>query len=256
MEKHMTRSFTALSLLLAFALDPVGVAWPATPFAGRQYHLALMGSNLKFPIFTKEFSEGPDIIPTGGKKEIWLPGEKKAIGLRFGFEDIGYNRAGFGVGLGLWHAGFANATFRYDRFDNQDFFATYRDPTHTFASLDLNGIYLPWESQGKALGVYGLLSLVGDRESYTIERFATADGQPGFSSFDSADRQAHSLRLGFGLGLRFYFSRHLAPWLEKRWFMGETFSSGGQVAAGGFIEDDRQRTLFAPINSLGASLSF
>ena len=251
------RRFSIVLLLAAWsAAWPVAEAGAATPFAGRRYHLTVLGSTLKFPIFTKEFAEGPAITPVGGKKEVWLPDEKSTLGLRLGFEDIRYNRAGLGIGLSLWYADFADATFLYDRAGGESFLATYRNPAHLFAAFDLTGLYLPWESGGRAFGFYGLLSLVADHERYDIDRFTTADNQPGFSSFETAAKRDIGLRLGFGLGARFYVSPRLSVWAEKRWFMGETFSSGGQVAAGGFIEDDRQRTLFAPVNSLGFSLGF
>ncbi len=248
---------TLLLRLAPFALLLlVGRVEAVTQFAGRMYHLAVFGSQVKFPIFTKEFAEGPGFATVGGKSELWLPDQQKTFGLRFGFEDIGYNRAGLGLGLTLWYSRFADATFNYDRLDNQNLFATYRDPSHLLASFDLSGLYLPWESPQRTFGFYGMLSLVADYERYTLERFALADGQSRFSSFAAADREGLALRFGFGLGTRLYLGRRLSVWLEKRWIMGETFSTGGRVGTGGFIEDDRQRTLFAPINSLGLALSF
>lgn len=257
MRPYKNKKTPALVLVLLTVLALVAAPADAvTRFAGRQYHVALFGSQLKFPIFTKEFAEGPGFSTAGGKRELWLPDQQKTLGLRLGFEDIRYNRAGLGAGLNLWYSRFDDAVFNYDRLDGRDLFAAYRDPTHFFAALDLTGLYIPFEGARQSLGLYGLLSLVADYERYTLERFSLADGEAGFSSFAAVDRDGLSLRFGFGLGTRFYIGQRLSLWLEKRWIMGETFSTGGTVGAGGFIEDDRQRTLFAPINSLGLALSF
>jgi hypothetical protein len=122
--------------------------------------------------------------------------------------------------------------------------------------LDLNGIYIAWESESQALGFYGLLSLVGDREEYDIDLYTRLGSDSLQRDLVSHSRDNMDLRFAFGIGSRIYLARFLSFWFEKRWIVGERFSADRTIGAGGLFEGGRQKTLYVPINSLGLAISF
>jgi len=139
-----------------------------TTFLGTRIYLTILNTNIKYPLFSKEFKEADGIISVGGTKEIWLDDNQKTIGLRLSRERIRPNGSGLGLSLTYWRSSFSNTSFLYRKRGAQNFIAKYRNPTHTYLFLDLNGIYIAWESGNKALGFYSLFSLIGDREQYSI----------------------------------------------------------------------------------------
>ena len=52
------------------------------------------------------------------------------------------------------------------------------------------------------------------------------------------------------------FARFFSFWLEKRWIVGERFSTNRTFGTGGLFGDGRQKTLYVPINSLGLAIGF
>ena len=64
------------------------------------------------------------------------------------------------------------------------------------------------------------------------------------------------IRFTFGFGTRIYLSKRLSLWLEKRWIKGEKFGVDRSVVQGSFYNDDQQKTLYSPINSLGTAFAF
>lgn len=98
----------------------------------------------------------------------------------------------------------------------------------------MNGVFLPWDSGWQALGVYGLVSLVTDRQEYRIDKYSTAGDLSGVrDGLVSRKETALDARFGFGVGMRVYLVRHLSLWLEKRWIVGESFSRPVAPDAGG-----------------------
>ena len=75
-------------LLLASLLFITHTAEALTYHRGRSIYVGLLGSNIKFPIFTKEFTEGPDFISVGGIRQLWLDDQQKTLGLHLGIENI------------------------------------------------------------------------------------------------------------------------------------------------------------------------
>ena len=72
----------------------------------------------------------------------------------------------------------------------------------------------------------------------------------------SNNRDNMDLRFGFGFGARIYLARVLSFWIEKRWIVGERFSSNRTFGTGGLFEGGRQKTLYVPINSIGLAIGF
>lgn len=248
------RLFLSILLLTTFLLGGTGFA--TSSFAGRHFYFTLLASNLKYPIFTKEFSEGEGIVSVGGNRDIWLPDQQKTLGVRVGYENIRNNRAGLGMSLTYWRTEFDDAAFRYDQGGSQSRIAEYRTPIQTLLFLDLTGVYIPWEAGWQALGFYGLLGLVADYEQYYIDKFSTLSGQSEKIGLESDRKTGLDTRLGFGFGARLYFSDYLSLWVEKRWVVGETFSTDRTVVEGGFFKSAEQKTLYEPISSLGLAISF
>jgi len=243
-------------LLLASLLLLARAAQAVTYHRGRHLYITLLGSSIKFPIFTKEFTEGDGIISVGGTRELWLDDQEQTWGLRLGYDRIRPNGAGLGLSLTYWRGEFADEEFRYDREGPWDRIARYRAPAHTFVFLDLNGIFIPWESEHQALGFYGLISLIGDYEEYYLDRYSTHTADARSVGLISDRRTSLDLRFGFGFGTRIYLSRRFSLWVEKRWIVGERFNTERTFTEGGFFESDKQKTLYAPINSLGLGLFF
>ena len=222
---------------------------------GRHYYVIMMASNHKFPIFTKEFSEGEGINTIGGFRDLWLQDTNRTTGVRVGYDTIGSNRTGFGLGMTYWRTEFENEAFRYDSVNFQRKIAEYRVPTHSYLFLDFSWLFLPWVSGWRGVAVYGMVSAVGDWEKYYIDKYTLAlDG----SELDrvSEKRSNFDLNLGLGLAARIHFSRRWSLWMEKRWIRGEKYGLERSIEEGGFFFNDQQRTLYAPINSIGLALGF
>ena len=247
-------SFVRLSLLLLLCMVHTSAA--VTFHRGRHFYATLLGSSMKFPIFTKEFAEGPDIITVGGTRQLWLDDEQQTWGLRLGVDDIRPNGSGLGTSITFWRGTFADAEFRYDRQAPWERIARYRDPVHTFLFLDLNGLLIPWESGHRAVGIYALISLVGDREEYSLDRYSVSQVDSQVTGLTAVDRDRLKIRFGFGFGARFYLSHRFGLWVEKRWIVGERFNAEPEFTPGGFYKTGQHKTLYAPINSLGLSLFF
>jgi len=227
-----------------------------TTYRGHGTYFTLLSSNIKFPIFTKEFTESTGVLSVGGVKQVWLDKKNQTIGFRFTQERIRPNGAGLGFSVTYWRGIFGDSSFLYQRRGNENQIAKYRDPSHDYLFFDLNGIYIAWESNRKALGFYGLISLIADHEAYTIEKYTLLGDDPTQRDFTTAERNNAELRFGFGIGTRIYFARFFSLWFEKRWIVGERFSANRTFGAGGLFEGGRQKTLYVPINSLGLAIGF
>jgi hypothetical protein len=242
--------------ILLGLLVPVQLASAITAHRGTHTYLALLGSRIKFPIFTKEFTEGADFVSVGGVRQLWLPDQQATWGLRLQREHLRPNGSGLGLSLTYWRGEFADEAFLYDAQGPLNLVAEYRNPVHTYLFLDLNGAYLPWESGQKALGLYALIGLVGDREEYDIDRYALRGEDPRKLDLSSRHRHRLDLRFNFGLGSRLYLSRRFSLWIEKRWIVGERFTTDRTFSEGGFFAEGQQKTLYVPINSLGLAVAF
>ena len=53
-----------------------------TTYRGSRTYLTLLNSNIKFPIFSKEFTEALGILSVGGIKQIWLDEKSQTLGFR------------------------------------------------------------------------------------------------------------------------------------------------------------------------------
>ena len=197
-------SFIRLSLLLLLCI--VQTAGAITYHRGRHIYATLLGSNMKFPIFTKEFTEGQDITTVGGIRQLWLADEQQTWGLRLGVDNVRPNGASLGASLTFWRGAFADQEFRYARQAPWERIARYRDPVHTFLFLDLNALLIPWESGYRALGIYGILGLVCDREEYTLDRYSVSQVDAQVNGLTTVERDRLKVRFSFGLGTRIYFS--------------------------------------------------
>ena len=231
-------------------------AFALSRFAGRQLYFTLLTSNHKFPIFTKEFSEGQEIPTVGGRKELFLTDQQRTLGIRIGYDNIRNNRSGLGMSLTYWRTEFEDEAFSYDIIDLQRQIAEYRTPTHSLLFLDLNGLVIPWETKRNGIGLYILFSFISDWEKYYLDTYSTTGVGTERIGLESNKKIKLSLRYGFGVGTRYYFSRLLSFWLEKRWIAGEKFSSASAVEEGGFISREQEKRLYAPITSLGLAISF
>jgi len=227
-----------------------------TTYRGNGFYLSVLGTNIKFPTFTKEFTESSNTIRVGGVKQLFLESNSETLGFRITRERIRPNGSGLGFAITYWRGAFDDAAFLYKQQSRENFIAEYHDPTHTYLFLDLNFILIPWESGDTALGIYGLISLVGDRESYQIERYTLRDANPTHLNEFEAERTHHDLRFAFGFGNRFYIIPRISLWFEKRWIVGERFSVDQVVGQGGLFEGGRSKTLYVPFNSIGLSLAF
>jgi len=243
-------------LLLASLLFITHTAEALTYHRGRSIYVGLLGSNIKFPIFTKEFTEGPDFISVGGIRQLWLDDQQKTLGLHLGIENIQPNGAGLGAGLTFWLGEFGDAVFLYDVDGPWQRLARYRDPVHTFLFFDLTPTYFLWESERRAWSVYSPISLIVDYEQYDIETYSTFELDPAPVDRATASRSHLDLRFGFGFGTRLHLFPRISLWFEKRWIMGERFNTERLFTEGGFYETGRQKTLYAPISSLGLAFSF
>ncbi|MBT4501568.1 MAG: hypothetical protein HOC74_27815 [Gemmatimonadetes bacterium] len=243
-------------LLLVSLLFITHTAEALTYHRGRSFYVTLLGSNIKFPIFTKEFTEGPNFISVGGIRELWLDDQQKSLGLRMSIENIQPNGAGLGAGLTFWRSEFGDAPFLYDVDGPWQRLARYRNPVHTFLFLDLTPTYFLWESEHHGWSIYSPISLIVDHEQYEIETYSTFELDPTLIDLTTASRSHLNLRFGFGFGTRLHFLSRISLWFEKRWIMGERFNAERLFTEGGFYETGRQKTLYAPINSLGLALSF
>ena len=240
----------AFALVIGLHVMTVRSADALSRYAGSHYYVAALGSGLYNPLFTKEFSEGQGVPLVGGRDEIQLPSEKSIVGWRIGFEQLSYKRAGIGASLTYWKAGFDNVQFRYDEAATGSRVARYVSPAHTYLFCDLNGVYIPWESPRNATAMYGLISLVADREEYRIDKFTV-----GGADFESREESRWSPRFGFGVGARVHLGQRISLWAEKRWVVGETFGVP-QTDETGAPSGETQDTLHAPIGSVGFGLYF
>jgi hypothetical protein len=222
---------------------------------GTQLHLAVLGSRLKFPIFTKEFAEGENVVTVGGVRELWFADQTETFGFRLEMDRIRSNGSGLGLGLTYWRTEFANASFLYDREGDWNRIAEYQAPQHQFFFLDVNGILIPWESKREALAFVVLIGLVGDYEEYRIDKYSNTSSDPTRVGLSSTDRSAFQTRFGFGFGARFHFMGRLSLWFEKRWIVGESFSTDHTFTEGGFFATGSRKTLYAPINSVALALT-
>ena len=249
----MKKCAMAAVVLLVLAGDSAAMS----NHIGRHYYLMLVGSNHKFPIFTKEFVEGEGFDIIGGIHDLWLEDHHRVLGVRLGYDNVNTDRTGVGLGLSYWRVQFRDEAFRYDSSNFQRKIANYRLPTHSYVFLDFTGGFLPWvAAKGwRGIGFQGILSMVGDWEKYYIDKYTVAlDG----SEFGRTT-QKHSkfnLRLGFGFSTRIYFTRHWSLWLEKRWIRGEKYGVERTLEEGGFSFNDQEKTLYSPINSMGVALAF
>ena len=246
---HLWQVVTS-TLVVGAQLAIVPPAEALSRYSGNHYYVAALGSGLYNPLFTKEFSEGRGVPTVGGLDELQLPAEKSIVGLRVGFEQLSYKRAGMGLSLTYWQAGFDDVQFRYDESATGSRIARYVSPAHTYLFFDMNGVFIPWESTRNAVGMYGLLSLVADREEYRIDKFTL-----GGADFETREESRWSPRFGFGVGGRFHLGHKLSLWAEKRWIVGETFGRP-QTDETGAASGEIQDTLYAPIGSLGIALYF
>jgi hypothetical protein len=226
------------------------------PYVGRNFYFALLGTNHKNPLFTKEFTEGTNVVSIGGVRQLWLPEQQRTIGFKVGYDDIRHHGGGIGWALTLLRNEFDDTAFAYDEQNGQHQVALYRVPTHTLAFLDLNGTYLPWRAGRRAAGVYGMVSLVGDFEKYHIDKYGIVNDATERFGLTSEKKTHYDVHFGYGFGLRFYLMRHLNVWLERRWIAGERFSTVRDFTQGGFLGTGEQRTLYARISSLGLGLVF
>ncbi len=227
-----------------------------TTYRGSRLYFTLLGSNIKFPIFTKEFTEGSGTIRVGGVKQLFLDDTQQTLGFRLSRERIRPNGSGLGFSFTYWRGAFADRSFLYDQQGRDNLIAEYRDPRHTYLFGDLNFIFIPWESGAQAFGLYGLISLVGDREQYDIRLYSQRGDGPTQREQLAAARDRFDLRFAFGFGSRFYLVSRFSLWLEKRWIVGERFSVDQTIGEGGLFEGGRSKTLYVPFNSVGLSLSF
>ena len=249
----MTKCAVAMVTFLMLAGDSSALS----DHVGRHYYLMLMGSNHKFPIFTKEFVEGEGFEPVGGIHDLWLEDDNRVLGVRLGYDNVGTDRTGVGLGLSYWRVQFRDATFRYDRVNFQPKMAEYRVPTHSYVCLDFTGSFLPWVAATgrRGIGFQAILSMVGDWEKYYVDKYAlTLDGAEFGRT--TQKRSKFDLRLGFGFSCRIYFTRRWSLWLEKRWIRGEKYGVERNLEQGGFFSNHDQKTLYSPFNSLGAALAF
>ena len=247
--------------LLLCALS-VGLAMPdsvdsLSSHVGRHYYVAVLGSNHKFPIFTKEFIEGEGIETIGGIRDLWLEDNNRVLGARIGYDNIGTNRTGVGLGLSYWRAEFEDEAFRYDSVNFQRKIAEYRLPTHSYVFLDFTGSFLPWVagSGWRGVGFQFMLSMVGDWEKYYVDKYTLALDGTEFGR-TTQKRSKFDLKFGFGFASRVYFTRRWSLWLEKRWIRGEKYGVERTLEQGGFFFNDEQKTLYSPINSMGVALAF
>lgn len=250
---NFTTRFLLSGMLIALCAQSADAV---TTYRGSRNYFTLLSTNIKFPIFTKEFQEGTGVLEVGGVKQIWLDQIDQTLGFRLGRERIRPNGAGLGTSLTYWHGTFGDESFLYQKRGQENHIAEYRQPTHTYLFLDLNAIYIAWESDRKALGFYGLASLIGDREEYTIDKYILLGDDPTQRDPTSISHDNLDLRFGFGIGTRIYMNRLLSFWFEKRWIVGERFSANRTFGAGGLFEGGRQKTLYVPFNSLGLAIGF
>jgi len=108
-------------------------------------------------------------LTVGGIKQVWLDKDHQTLGFRLSNERIRPNGAGLGLSLTYWRGEFGDESFLYKKRGSENAIATYRNPAHTYLFADINGVYIAWEADSKALGLYGLVSLIADREEYTID---------------------------------------------------------------------------------------
>ena len=244
-------------LLTSFSLGEE--AYALSKHVGRHYYLTLFASNHKYPIFSKEFVEGRGIDTVGGIRELWVDDYKRTVGLRFGFDNIRVNRSGFGVSLTYWRTEFGNEPFLYDSELLMRQVAEYRHPTHSMLSFDANGSYIIWEQGWQGFAMYSIAGLVLDWEKYYIDKYEIRIGDIENSEKENLVTRKETnvdLRFTFGFGTRIYLSKRLSLWLEKRWIKGEKFGVDRSVEQGSFYNDDQQKTLYSPINSLGMAFAF
>ena len=251
---HFTKAPILITVVALALLDSRDEA--ITTYRGPSLYLSVLGTNIKFPTFTKEFTEGGSTIRVGGVKQLFLESNSETLGFRLSRERIRPNGSGLGFAVTYWRGTFDDAAFLYKQQARENFIAEYHDPTHTYLFLDLHFILIPWESGNTALGLYGLISLVGDREAYRIERYTLRDYNPTHLNEFVAERAHHDLRFAFGFGNRFYILPRISLWFEKRWIVGERFSVDQVIGEGGLFEGGRSKTLYVPFNSIALSLAF
>ena len=88
------------ALLLGGLFGPLTQSADAvTTFRGTRTYLTILNTNIKYPLFSKEFKEADGIISVGGNKEIWLDDNQKTIGFRLSRERIRPNGSGLGLSL-------------------------------------------------------------------------------------------------------------------------------------------------------------
>tara|TARA_Y100000588_G_scaffold336437_1_gene377288 strand:- start:513 stop:797 length:285 start_codon:yes stop_codon:yes gene_type:complete len=87
--------FASLALaLLSLEAQPVSAQHP---HVGRNFYFALLGTNHKNPLFTKEFTEGANIVSIGGVRQLWLPEQQHTVGFKVGYDDIRHHGGGLGL---------------------------------------------------------------------------------------------------------------------------------------------------------------
>ena len=217
---HFAPLITAI--VLGLLLSPLARSADAvTTYRGSRTYFTLLSSNIKFPIFTKEFTEAGGILTVGGIKQIWLDKDHQTLGFRLSNERIRPNGTGLGLSLTYWRGEFGDESFLYKKRGSENTIATCRNPAHTYLFADINGVYIAWEADSKALGLYGLVSLIADREEYTIDLYTLLGDDPTPRNLVSNARDNFDLHFGFGL-----------------------------------FEGERQKTLYVAINSLGLAIGF
>ncbi len=109
---------------------------------GSRTYFTLLSSNIKFPMFSKEFTEAPGILSVGGIKQIWLDEKSQTLGVRLSRERLRPNGGGLGFSLTYWRANFGNESFLYRKSGPENSIAEYPSPTHSYPFFDLNAIYI------------------------------------------------------------------------------------------------------------------
>jgi hypothetical protein len=171
-------------------------------------------------------------------------------------ERVRPNGAGVGLGLSAGHTEFADARFVYDEVDGWEQSARYLNPSHSYASMEIDGLVYLAESPMNSLVAYGLVSLVGDYEKYVLERYRERITDPVQVLLETAHRRRLNLRRGYGLGLRATLLRRWVILLERRWLVGEAYQGQRELTEEGIVRTDQRHRLYMPITSFGLGVTF